>query len=259
MIRSFTPGPAVFLLTLFFAGCSSGAAEDRQALNFVEIQREELLGGADPAVLARAENEVVRRQQEGIADCMIGAGFDYEPYVQEISPEAFADFSSIDWAREHGFGVVDDVSPGPQSEPTSDDPNLGSPLANTPEYAEMLERCTTEAIAEVNDAIGVMPLRDQQHRVYDAIASDPQVVAAGRDWANCAAAAGYPAASRTALIQDFLARALAADPATLPELRSDEVDAALATFDCSLAFDTVWRERGDTVAEALLGDLWTSG
>lgn len=242
---------------LILAACSSSDSASKDSVDLLRVLEMDLLRQAAPRDLARAENFYNQLKEQATQDCMNSSGFEYRAVKSTVSEELFVDLTSIEVARSRGFGVADAATVRADSVL---DPNENVPLRDTREYADAFADCSARAAEEVQESTGTKALRERQADLVSAIEADPAVVEASKAWSDCAAGAGYAFSSRRDLISHFVARVPAADSQPeLAELRRSEIDAAVATFDCSQAFDEVWQARGQLVAEQMLGDAWTLG
>ncbi|MCU1392643.1 MAG: hypothetical protein JWM34_1071 [Ilumatobacteraceae bacterium] len=242
------------------SGCSGGTAAKKLDIRAAAVS--EFAGGLTANGQVELEKRRAKITQDAIAECMTAKGFDYQPfydaYLTNSSGQgAGVDFTSLDYAKSHGFGVVDNSVAQHFDIPT--DPNdkrlLQAPAAEQIAYSAALDGPTSDGSLTCRDqgekAFQKEAGVDYDHLgdLYTSVQDDPQVVSAEQAWSQCAKTAGFSATSRHALIDEFSARLkqiIGSGPTnnvaagTLDALRSDEIAAAVATFPCSQAYDKVF-------------------
>ncbi len=222
-----------------------------------------ILAGIAPKSEADAFNaNLARRAQRLTAACMRERGFQY----REVDPAAImdteteTDFSSLAYARRHGFGI----SAWPTFAPDTSGNRAYAkslPAARAHAYDDALSGCAEKAGAQANQELGVA----EANKAYDAkdarLQRSDEYQRAQAAWRACARQAGYDAPSRSALMDALRAerdqlsrkvtgdaevaadqrrqRLLDADPA-FQAFRRKEIAAAVATFDCSRKLDAVY-------------------
>lgn len=151
--------------------------------------------------------------EEAIASCMHAEGFDYVPrpegaWHSELV-EVTAEHSTLAWAEEHGYGLVDGV--GTAVSTAAPDPNeetlaAMSEAERTAYDQALLGAAADDPQADVDGCAGpadqaawtwwedatYQHFRDETTRIEDAVDDDAQVTAAATQWRACAAERGHP-------------------------------------------------------------------
>lgn len=257
------------ILPLVAAACGgdeSGASTSVREQALAEVAG--VLSIQDQVTLDRERTEIIER---AIAECMTGKGFRYEPYLDAYFLNGAAhglstDLTSLDYAENHGFGIVDGAGAPPSVDIPADPNNewlFSQPADLQVAWSTALDGPTADGSQTCREAgneafeseIGFD--YDELGTIYEQVRSSPTVLAAQQAWSQCAAEAGFPAADRLALIELFDQRVsdltggapfadgdpLAdVDPTALAALRADEIAAAVATFPCSQEYDAAFAE-----------------
>jgi hypothetical protein len=219
-----------------------------------------------------------------VASCMHRLGFEYTEFTANYVPtvddaELLADLTDFRFATHHGFGLVDSAlaRPIPPQDPNS---NYVLSLSDAAQrrYLVALEGdpssgaspsgCRAEGQTAFDQVLGRRGFADAVATAAHAALSTPVVIDAARQWTSCAASAGYPFSSRRALIDSLIERIqriggtggtdLASRPAdstrsALETIRAAEVAAAVATFNCSQAYDRVLAAQVDEELAVAIG------
>jgi hypothetical protein len=187
-------------------------------------------------------------------------GFQYLPKNPHsvVDVEDASDFSSLDYAGKHGFGIS--VFPHFAPEATAAKSYLKTlSAASLKAYDATLPGCVDSSQRTTEKEYGIPEANSEWARVDGEVQHDRRYQSALETWRSCATAAGHPAQSRLALItdlrkeytsvmagiqdgdlpQDQLA-ALAAQNPTWRKFHRSELDAAVATFPCSQAADRIY-------------------
>ncbi|WP_316785049.1 hypothetical protein [Streptomyces sasae] len=240
---------------------SHGGPTPRAAANtrrFVLI----LAGASGQSESGKFDLEVAARTESLTSACMKSHGFRYLPRNPHsvVDVEDASDFSSLDYARKHGFGIS--VFPHFAPETTAAKSYLKNlSAASLKAYDAALAGCVDSSQRTTEKQYGIPEANSEWARVDDEVQHDRRYRSALETWSSCAAAAGHPARSRLALItalrkqytsvmagiqggdhvlpQDKLAALAAQSPAWRTFHRS-ELDAAVATFPCSQTADRTY-------------------
>ncbi|MFJ8157080.1 hypothetical protein [Streptomyces sp. NPDC094468] len=221
-----------------------------------------LAGVSGQSESGKFDLEVAARTESLTSACMKSRGFRYLPRNPHsvVDVEDASDFSSLAYARRHGFGIS--VFPHFAPETTAARNNLKNlSAASLKAYDTALPGCVDSAQRTTEKEYGIPEANSEWARVDDEVQHDGRYRSALRTWSTCAAAAGHPARSRLALItalrkqytsvmariqdgdqvlpQDELAALAARSPAWRTFHRS-ELDAAVATFPCSQTTDRAY-------------------
>jgi len=231
---------------------------------------EDILAGALPERDAdRFELDLAARKEFLLAECMADSGLAYEARDPHslVDVVTNTDFSSIDYAREYGFGITTFPTF------TGTDPNAALvdalPADQRLAYDEQRTECAESANTRAQQEFGVEEANRKFAAVDDRIRADSRFHAAESEWTTCATAKGYDQRSRTALIdslheeydpimlrlqtqvtdsgiapehQDATTHELAAHDPEFQQLKNKEKTAAVDTFPCSRELDRVYVE-----------------
>jgi hypothetical protein len=160
------------------------------------------VAGLLPKTSADASNlELVRREQQLIADCMRQHHFIYHPVEPRsiVDTTTETDFTSAAYAHQYGFGI----SAWPRFAPDNSGNNqyvTSLPPKQQENYTEAAQQCSDQATDRANDELHVTEA-DKEFRVTDErVKRDPRYISAQHDWANCIERKGYEAPTREELI-----------------------------------------------------------
>ncbi|WP_414166549.1 hypothetical protein ACMATS_01460 [Streptoverticillium reticulum] len=221
-----------------------------------------LAGVSSPSESAKFDLEVAARTEALTSTCMKSHGFQYLPKNPHsvVDVEDASDFSSLDYARKHGFGIS--VFPHFAPEATAAKKYMKTlSAASLKAYDAALPGCVDSSQHTTEKEYGIPEANSEWARVDGEVQHDRRYRSALETWKACAAAAGHPAQSRLALItdlrkeytsvmagiqgedrvlpQDQLAALAARNPAW-QKFHQAELDAAVATFPCSQAADRTY-------------------
>ncbi|MFE9404289.1 hypothetical protein ACFYNY_21330 [Streptomyces sp. NPDC006530] len=221
-----------------------------------------LAGASDASESGRFDLEVAARTEALTATCMKSHGFQYLPKDPRsvVDVEDASDFTSLDYARTHGFGI----SVFPHFVPEAPDTKTyekSLSAASLKTHDSALAGCVDNSQRTAEKEYGIPEANSVWARVDGEVQRDSRYEAALETWRACAAAVGHPARSRLALItdlrkeytsvmatlrsgtttpsQDQLA-ALAAKAPAWQKFHRAEIDAAVATFPCSQSADRTY-------------------
>ncbi|MFJ9348359.1 hypothetical protein [Streptomyces sp. NPDC101237] len=221
-----------------------------------------LAGASGPSESGKFDLEVAARTESLTSRCMRSHGIRYLPRDPHsvVDVEDASDFSSLGYAREHGFGIS--VFPHFAPETAAAESYLKNlSAASLKAYDAALPGCVDSSQRTTEKEYGIPEANSEWARVDGEVQHDGRYRSALGTWRSCAAAAGHPARSRLALItalrkrytavmagiqdgdhvlpQDELAALAAKSPAWRAFHRS-ELDAAVATFPCSQTTDRTY-------------------
>ncbi|MEU5312536.1 hypothetical protein [Streptomyces sp. NPDC021562] len=221
-----------------------------------------LAGASGQSESAAFDLEVAARTEALTSTCMRSHGSRYLPRNPRsvVDVEDASDFSSLGYAREHGFGISVFPHFAPDSTAArSYQRNLSA--ASRRAYDAALPGCVDSSQRTAEKEYGIPEANAEWARVDGEVQRDGRYRSALEAWRSCAAAAGHPARSRLALItalrkrytsvmagiqgggrelpQDRLA-ALAARNPVWRKFHQSELAAAVATFPCSRATDRIY-------------------
>ncbi|MFJ8386654.1 hypothetical protein ACIQ9Q_19415 [Streptomyces sp. NPDC094438] len=253
---------AVIIAAMVAAGFAYFPSDDGQtARTTANTRRFELIlaGASGQSESEEFDLEVAARTEALTSTCMKSHGFQYLPKNPHsvVDVEDASDFSSLDYARKHGFGIS--VFPHFTPEATAAKSYLKTLSAvSLKAYDATLPGCVDSSQRTTEKEYGIPEANSEWARVDGEVQHDRRYQSALETWRSCAVAAGHPAQSRLALItdlrkeytsvmagirggdqvlpQDQLA-ALAAQNPTWRKFHQSELDAAVATFPCSQAAD----------------------
>ncbi|WP_189763082.1 hypothetical protein [Streptomyces xanthochromogenes] len=221
-----------------------------------------LAGVSGASESGKFDLEVAARTEARTSACMESHGFQYLPRNPHsvVDVEDASDFSSLDYARGHGFGISVFPHFAPDA-PAAKGYIKTLSAASLKSYDAALPGCVESSQRATEKEYGIPEANSEWTRVDGEVQHDERYRAALETWRACAAAAGHPAQSRLALItdlrkqytsvmaalrggdqvlsQDQLA-ALAARNPTWQKFHRAEVGAAVATFPCSQAADRTY-------------------
>lgn len=283
----------VLVLTACGGGGGGGGSSETPELGPLDAYFEEVFGDFTEQDFDAQQREA----EERIAVCMREQGFDYTPVVYDggvvIVDDEEIDWGSREFAAQYGYGVatwpgMEDPGPVDEGE-VFEDPNQAyvdamsdserdayyaalygggfmtedewDPDAEIPEWDPADSGCQGEAWG---DGMGdpsmderFQPLMDELMRVYEQMQSDPDVVAADRDWAECMADAGHAGMTSPmnaaevfyerqneiydgvdwGMTEAEMDAAQAQVDEALAAMRDEEIAVALADFDCKEEVD----------------------
>ncbi|MFD7334496.1 hypothetical protein ACFV98_00625 [Streptomyces violascens] len=221
-----------------------------------------LAGASGQSESGKFDLEVAARTEALTSTCMKSHGFRYLPKDPHsvVDVEDATDFSSLDYARTHGFGIS--VFPHFTPEATEAKSYMKTlSAASLKAYDAALPRCVDSSQHAAEKEYGIPEANSEWARVDGEVHHDSRYRSALQTWRSCATAAGHPAQSRLALItdlrkeytsvvagvqggnhmlpQDKLA-ALATQNPAWQKFHQAELDAAVATFPCSQATDRTY-------------------
>ncbi|MEV7783376.1 hypothetical protein [Kitasatospora sp. NPDC088351] len=222
-------------------------------------------------VLPRSEDaqfnlDLAARTEQLIADCMPAHGLHYVPKNPRslIDTETSTDFSSLEYAQKHGFGIAAWPSFLPSHENDSYTASLSEEAVTR--YNQALSSCSDNSREKAGQEFGVDKGNSDYNKIDKKVTSSSRYRAAGQEWMTCAKERGYDYPSRLVLIQrlrgeyqgvmnelhgsnsdgtpyvngEIQARAEA--DSKYQEFRQKEVSAAVTTFPCSQSLDRVYQE-----------------
>lgn len=217
-----------------------------------------------------------RAFQERVAACMAAIGFEY----QMPNPEPLADSQLQSWnlvadspdlttRQDSGYGITAKVV---DSLTLLDDPQMsgGQEATDSPDYLEALwgrepeahesegSGCFHEASSSAYDASSEELIASFFTRIED-LQSEPEMIRANDQWANCARGFGYAYQSYGEMIDDFRTAAndlffSSQDQREFEALRQREVDIATDLFECDVNYDHARRQAIVAVEEEMFGD-----
>lgn len=274
--RTRTGARAAVVATLaLLGGCSGAGDQSTDATGADEVGALtaylDKVGGAYDEASAR---EQARRSEEIIARCMADEGFEYTPRVtygqDATSPDDdLPAWDSLEFAQFHGYGITtfDDlpgatdptgvVDPdqeyldamseaereaydlalsGTAVEPDPDDPDAVGDWTTGGCQGEAMHAIDEQEEAWVDEDF--VALQDERIALYETLATDPEVVAAGGRWSDCMADAGYvyetPGDAATSIIEasNRLLQSGQSTTAKVGELRDLEIATAVADVTC---------------------------
>jgi hypothetical protein len=221
-----------------------------------------LAGASGPSESGKFDLEVAARTEALTSTCMKSRGFQYLPKDPHsvVDVEDATDFSSLDYAHTHGFGIS--VFPHFTPEATEAKSYVKTlSAASLKAYDAALPGCVDSSQHTAEKEYGIPEANSEWARVDGEVQHDSRYRSALETWRSCATTAGHPAQSRLALItdlrkeytsvmagvqggnhmlpQDKLA-ALAAQNPAWQKFHQAELDAAVATFPCSQATDRTY-------------------
>ncbi|MCT9089793.1 hypothetical protein N4G70_13070 [Streptomyces sp. ASQP_92] len=222
-----------------------------------------LAGASGASESGRFDLEVAARTEALTAACMKSHGFQYLPKDPRsvVDVEDASDFTSLDYARTHGFGISVFPHFVPEA-PETKKYEKSLSAASLKAHDSALAGCVDNSQRTAEKEYGIPEANSVWARVDGEVQRDGRYEAALETWRACAAAAaGHPARSRLALItdlrkqytsvmaalrtgtttpsQDQLA-ALAAKAPAWQKFHRAEIDAAVATFPCSQTADRAY-------------------
>ncbi|MBO1416416.1 hypothetical protein [Streptomyces sp. FH025] len=222
-------------------------------------------------VLPRSEDaqfdlDLATRTEQLIAGCMPARGFQYVPKNPRslVDTETSTDFSSLEYAQKHGFGIAAWPAFLPSHENDSYTASLSEEAATR--YDQALSSCSDDSREEAGREFGVDKGNSDYNKIDKKVTSSARYQAAGLEWMACAKNRGYDYPSRLDLIRQLRGeyqkimnelhgrnsdgkpyvngeiQARAEADSKYQEFRQKEVSAAVATFPCSQTLDRVYRE-----------------
>jgi hypothetical protein len=184
---------------------------------------------------------LIEEVEQLVSKCMNDQGFDYvsAPYESIVGEGTDGgDFSDRGYVAQHGFGATEPLSP-----PAVENPNNEITAALSEQelsaYDEALQGCDGDARASQENRYHLQEIIDLVEGLNRQIEISTSVVHARRGYQKCMASKGFMATSPEEIKESFVKRA---GPASAGEhgqsggdgsLRDEEIEAALASFDCA--------------------------
>jgi hypothetical protein len=271
--------PLRFLSALaLMVGCSD--ASGHRPSDLKQLTLDAYIGTSTASQTREVLLEHGRLMEETVAACMRRQGFSYVPNLASLVPPPnsktpIADLTSRTYAKEHGFGLVDPfINPPPASVTDPNDVAFQKlSAAEQAEYSRALDEtdgsgtgklsCRGEGDRAIEESSGGKKFFEDLKPLVSRVEAEPRVLDARTKWQACAKSAGYEFESRRSLI-DSINRRIDATSVALPhdvnkppeksvqdrlvDIRRYEVAAAVATFDCSTAYDAVFRNAAREAA-----------
>ncbi|MFF4902625.1 hypothetical protein [Streptomyces sp. NPDC001068] len=221
-----------------------------------------LAGASGQSESGRFDLEVAARTESLTSACMKSHGFRYLPRNPHsvVDVEDASNFSSLGYARKHGFGISVFPHFAPET-PAARSYLKTLSAASLKAYDAALPGCVDSAQRTTEKEYGIPEANSEWARVDDKVQHDRRYRSALEAWRSCATAAGHPARSRLALVTDLRKRytsvmagiqggnhvlpqdkvaALAARRPAWRRFHRSELDAAVATFPCSRTTDRAY-------------------
>lgn len=252
-------GIVLVALASIGAGCSGSSDDGKQEATREQWSNDrvraatarawlELPGGDDSAGLTRF---LIEEVEQLVAACMTDQGFEYEaaPYESIIGEGTDGgDFTDRDYVAQHGFGATEPLSP-----PAAENPNDRITASLSEEemsaYDDALQRCNDDAHADQEDRYNLQEIIEVSQELNRLVEASAPVVAARNEYQRCLSARGFTASSPEELRASYFDRAgpVAAGESgqgdSQDALRAEEIEAALASFDCGRDLATVRAEE----------------
>ena len=222
------------------AGCRD-QQPDHDTRGFRDRYVDYLSGALDAGDARKVEVELARAVDGALRKCMSGRGFELPSIDVEAAIQPATDLGNREWVAEYGFGISTVAPPS-----LADDDPMADYLAKLgPSEAAAFEAalgstgevgCIAEADSAARRGLGVDDL-DRRYALMRDPFDEPEMHAAEQTWRDCVmAAAGVTAGSLPDLVGQFATRVqrVQGDIDRLRELQREEVNTALATFDCNV-------------------------
>lgn len=193
-----------------------------------------LIGASNVDDNEEVMTEYLRYEEESIAECMHGAGYDYvaAPPESIFIPLGYTGDLKAD-AEHLGFGIST-IDANVEAESTNPNDAIVSSLhgAESAAWNDQYVRCADAATEEMTDQRGVGAAASIAVKVNEAIRTDEGVRAAQQEWSVCMGQRGFETSSREDLISRMTAEFATLPPTDVPSFRQREIAAALADVEC---------------------------
>lgn len=203
-----------------------------------------MLGTASASDVAEVQRSFEAKRLEYIVDCMASAGFKFFATDPSNSVQVYRgpDRQSLEYARTYGFGVSTNPAPTLSDSDPADKKNREYIAGLSDEAQAAYGRAATDCDAQSSDSFVVDPesatLRKQFEEVVGRLRASDEYLGLVQAWKQCARGVGVQAEGLEQLTNSFADRlgALSGDEAALNALRKAEVEAAVATHECNVAY-----------------------
>lgn len=215
-------------------GACSDSDHSSTDVGFSDRYLASLIGASDVDGNEQVMTDYLRYEEESIAQCMNGAGYEYVAAPPESIFVPFGYTGDLQADAQHlGFGIST-VDVNVEAESTNPNDAIVASLrgAESAAWNDQYVGCADAAAEEMTDQRGVGAAASIAEKVNEAVRTDDGVRTAQQEWILCMGQRGFEASSREDLISQMTEQFGTISPSEVASFRQREIAAALADVDC---------------------------